>query len=111
MSNFFQAWRRRQAELQAAEWTEEREETRLAVEELPDALRNQVRLAVETLIEGRDEDVKGALEDLDHALERIPSCASASSRFGWSTTPDPFSAGADAYRSESVSFRAVLKKR
>lgn len=72
MSNFFQAWRRRQAELQAAEWTEEREEARLAVEELPDALRNQVRLAVETLIEGRDEDVKGALEDLDHALEPHP---------------------------------------
>ena len=72
MSNFFQAWRRRQAELQAAEWTEEREEARLAVEELPDALRNQVRLAVETLIEGRDEDVEGALEDLDQALEPHP---------------------------------------
>ena len=72
MSNFFQAWRRRQAELQAAEWTEEREEALLAVEELPDALRTQVRLAVETLIEGRDEDVKGALEDLDQALEPHP---------------------------------------
>ena len=72
MTSFFQAWRRRQAELQAAEWTEEREEARLAVDELPEALRNQVRRAVETLIEGRDEDVKGALDDLDHALEPHP---------------------------------------
>jgi hypothetical protein len=72
MSSFFQAWRRRQAELQAAEWTEERDEARLAVEELPDALRDQVRRAVETLIEGRDEEVKGALEDLGHALEPHP---------------------------------------
>jgi hypothetical protein len=72
MTSFFQAWRRRQAELQAAEWTEEREEARLTVDELPEALRNQVRRAVETLIEGRDEDVKGALDDLDHALEPHP---------------------------------------
>jgi molecular chaperone DnaK (HSP70) len=72
MSSFFQAWRRRQAELQAAEWTEEREEARLAVEDLPEALRSQVRRAVETLIEGRDEEVKGALEELDHALEPHP---------------------------------------
>ena len=72
MSSFFQAWRRRQAELQAAEWTEEREEARQAVEELPDVLRDQVRRAVETLIEGRDEDVKGALDDLDHALDPHP---------------------------------------
>jgi molecular chaperone DnaK (HSP70) len=72
MSSFFQAWRRRQAELQAAEWTEEREEARLAVDELPHALREQVRRAVETLIEGGDEEVKDALEDLDHALEPHP---------------------------------------
>lgn len=72
MSSFFQAWRRRQAELQAAEWTEEREEARLAVEDLPDVLREQVRRAVETLIEGRDEDIKGALEDLDEVLEPHP---------------------------------------
>jgi molecular chaperone DnaK (HSP70) len=72
MTSFFQAWRRRQAELQAAEWTEEREEARLAVEELPDALRDQVRRAVETLIEGRDEEVKGALDDLEQALKPNP---------------------------------------
>jgi molecular chaperone DnaK (HSP70) len=72
MSSFFQAWRRRQAELQAAEWTKEREEARQAVEDLPDALRDQVRRAVETLIEGGDEEVKGALDDLDQALEPHP---------------------------------------
>ena len=72
MSSFFQAWRRRQAELQAAEWTEEREEARRAVEDLPDVLREQVRHAVETLIEGRDEEVKGALDELDHALQPHP---------------------------------------
>jgi molecular chaperone DnaK (HSP70) len=72
MSSFFQAWRRRQAELQAAEWTEEREEARRAVDELPDVLQEQVRRAVETLIEGRDEEVRGALDDLEGALEPHP---------------------------------------
>jgi molecular chaperone DnaK (HSP70) len=72
MGTFFQAWRRRQAEQQAAEWTQEQEEARHAVEELPDVLRDQVRRAVETLLEGRDEEVAGALEDLDHLLEPHP---------------------------------------
>jgi len=35
-------------------------------------LRDQVRRAVETLIEGRDEDVKGALHELEDALEPHP---------------------------------------
>jgi molecular chaperone DnaK (HSP70) len=72
MGTFFQAWRRRQAEQQAAEWTQEQEEARHAVEELPDVLREQARRAVETLLEGRDEEVEGALEDLDHLLEPHP---------------------------------------
>jgi molecular chaperone DnaK (HSP70) len=72
MTTFFQAWRRRQAEQQAAEWTEEQAEARLAVEELPDVLRDQVRKAVETLIDGRDAEVEGALEDLDEALQPHP---------------------------------------
>lgn len=72
MTTFFQAWRRRQAERQAAEWTEEQAEARLAVEELPDVLRDQVRKAVETLIDGRDEEVEGALEELDQALQPHP---------------------------------------
>ena len=72
MGTFFQAWRRRQAEQQAAEWTQEQEEARNAVEELPDVLREQARRAVDTLLEGRDEEVAGALEDLDHLLEPHP---------------------------------------
>lgn len=72
MTTFFQAWRRRQAEQQAAEWSEEQAEARLAVQELPDVLRDQVRKAVETLIDGRDEEVEGALKELDQALQPHP---------------------------------------
>jgi molecular chaperone DnaK (HSP70) len=72
MAEFFQAWRRHQAEKQAAEWTEEQEEARRAVQELPDVLRDQVRRAVEQLIEGPDAEVEGALEELDHLLEPHP---------------------------------------
>jgi hypothetical protein len=72
MAEFFQAWRKRQAEKQAAEWIEEQEEARRAVEELPDVLRDQVRLAVEQLIDGPDAEVEGALEELDHLLEPHP---------------------------------------
>jgi len=72
MGTFFQAWRRRQAEQQAAEWTQEQEEARHAVEELPDVLREQARRAVDTLLEGRDEEVAGALEDLDDLLDPHP---------------------------------------
>jgi hypothetical protein len=42
------------------------------VEELPDVLRDQVWRAVETLLEGRDEEVPDALEDLHHLLEPHP---------------------------------------
>jgi hypothetical protein len=72
MTSFFQAWRRRQAEQQAAEWTEEQEEARLAVQELPDVLRDQARKAVEALIEGPDREVKGALDELDQLLQAHP---------------------------------------
>ena len=72
MGTFFQAWRRRQAEQQAAEWKQDQEEARLAVRELPDVLREQARRAVDTLLEGRDEEVEGALDDLDHLLEPHP---------------------------------------
>jgi len=72
MGTFFQAWRRRQAEQQAAEWTQEQEEARQAVDELPEVLRAQARRAVDTLLEGRDEEVAGALEDLEHLLEPHP---------------------------------------
>jgi hypothetical protein len=72
MATFFHAWRRRQAEKQAAEWIEEQEEARRAVQELPDVLRDQVRRTVETLIDGPDAEVKGALQELDQLLEPHP---------------------------------------
>jgi hypothetical protein len=72
VGDFFQAWRRRQAEQQAAEWMEEQDEARRAVQELPDVLRDRVRQSIETLLEGRDEDVGGALGDLDEALRPHP---------------------------------------
>ena len=72
MATFFHAWRQRQAEKQAAEWTDEQEEARVAVEELPEVLRDQVRRTVEKLIEGPDTEVEGALEELDQLLEPHP---------------------------------------
>jgi hypothetical protein len=72
MATFFQAWRKRQAEKQATEWSEEQEEARLAVQELPEVLRDQVRLAVDKLIDGPDTEVEGALEELDQLLEPHP---------------------------------------
>jgi hypothetical protein len=72
MATFFQAWRKRQAEKQATDWIEEQKEARSAVEELPDVLRDQVRIAVEKLIDGPDAAVEGALEELDHLLESAP---------------------------------------
>jgi len=72
MAEFFQAWRKRQAEKQAAEWIEEQAEARRAVLDLPDVLRDRVRRTVETLIDGPDGAVEGALEDLDRLLESHP---------------------------------------
>lgn len=72
MAEFFQAWRKRQAEKQAAEWIEEQEEARRAVLDLPDVLRERVRRTVETLIEGPDAEVEAALEELEQLLEPHP---------------------------------------
>ena len=72
MAEFFQAWRKRQAEKQAAEWIEEQEEARRAVLDLPDVLRDQVRVAVEKLIDGPDAEVERALAELDQLLEPHP---------------------------------------
>ncbi len=72
MATFFQAWRKRQAEKQAAEWIEEQEEARRAVLELPEVLRDRVRQTVEKLIDGPDVEVEGALQELDHLLEPHP---------------------------------------
>jgi hypothetical protein len=72
VATFFEAWRKRQAEKQAADWTEEQEEARLAVQELPDVLRDQVHRTVEKLIDGPDAEVAGALDELDQLLEPHP---------------------------------------
>jgi hypothetical protein len=72
VATFFQAWRKRQAEKQAAEWIEEQEEARRAVQELPDVLRDRVRETVEKLIDGPDAEVEKTLEELDQLLEPHP---------------------------------------
>ena len=72
MATFFQAWRKRQSEQQAEEWSKERTKAREAVEDVPAAIRLDVRRVVETLIEGPDEDVEGALDELWQLLEPYP---------------------------------------
>jgi hypothetical protein len=72
MTTFFHAWRRRQANRQAAEWDEERESARSAVEDVPPWIRSDVRRVVETLIDGPDADVESALGELDRLLAVDP---------------------------------------
>ena len=72
MATFFHAWRRDQANRQAAEWLEERTEARLAVSEAPAEIREQVRRAVDTLLEGADGEVEGALKELWDLLADYP---------------------------------------
>jgi uncharacterized protein with von Willebrand factor type A (vWA) domain len=73
MAEFFQAWRKRQAERQATDWIEEQEEARRAVQELPDVLRDRVQETVEKLLDGPDTEVEGALEELDVLLKPHPA--------------------------------------
>ena len=72
VTTFFQAWRRRQAERQAAEWDEERENARRAVKEVPPWIRSDVSRVIETLIDGADSDLQGALDELWRLLEADP---------------------------------------
>jgi hypothetical protein len=72
VATFFQAWRRRQASSQAAEWDQERTEARAAVDDVPAAIRNDVRRVIETLIDGPDEQVEPALKELWRLLEPYP---------------------------------------
>lgn len=72
MAGFFEAWRRREAMRQAEEWTEEREAARRAVEDAPLRVRDDVARLIATLLEGPDEDVKGALEELQAVLGPYP---------------------------------------
>jgi len=69
MSTFFQAWRRRQADRQVHEWEEEKDEARRAVQEAPPWIRADVRRIVETLIEGPDDAIQGAIDELGRLLE------------------------------------------
>jgi hypothetical protein len=72
MTSFFQAWRRRQAEQQAAEWDKERDDARRAVQELPPWIRSDVSRVIETLIDGADSELQGALDELWRLLETDP---------------------------------------
>jgi hypothetical protein len=72
VATFFQAWRRRQADRQAAEWDEERATARRAVEDVPAAIRQDVARVIETLIDGPDEQVQPALKELWRLLEPYP---------------------------------------
>ncbi len=72
MSTYFHAWRRRQANRQAAEWLEERTTARLAVAEVPEDIRDEVRRCVDTLLEGGDDEVEPALNALWDLLDDRP---------------------------------------
>lgn len=72
MTTFFHAWRRDQANRQAAEWLEERTEARLAVAEAPAEIRDDVRRLVDTLFEGADGEVEPALKELWDLLGAYP---------------------------------------
>jgi len=72
MTTFFQAWRRRQASRQAAEWDEERTAARLAVADVPETIRDDVSRAIEALIDGPDEQVEPSLQELWRLLEPHP---------------------------------------
>jgi hypothetical protein len=72
MATYFHAWRRRQSDRQAAEWLEERTAARLAVSEVPPEIREDVRRAVDTLLEGTDDEVEPALNELWNLLDDQP---------------------------------------
>lgn len=72
MADYFHAWRRQQANRQAAEWLEERTAARRAVAEAPIEIRDEVRLAMDTLLEGSDIEVEPALKDLWNLLDDYP---------------------------------------
>ena len=72
MATYFHAWRRRQANRQAAEWLEERTEARRAVAEVPEAIRGNVRRAIDTLLDGADGEVEPALTELWYLLDDYP---------------------------------------
>ena len=72
MADYFHAWRRQQANRQAAEWLEERTAAGRAVAEVPAEIRDDVRRAVDTLLDGRDNEVESALKSLWNLLDDHP---------------------------------------
>jgi hypothetical protein len=72
VADYFHAWRRQQANRQAAEWLEERTAARLAVADVPAEIKDDVRRAIDTLLEGSDVDVEPALKNLWHLLDDDP---------------------------------------
>jgi hypothetical protein len=72
VTTFFHAWRRNQANRQAAEWLEERTEARIAVADVPAEVRDDVRRTVDTLFEGSDGEVEPALNELWDLLDGYP---------------------------------------
>jgi len=72
VTTFFHAWRRNQANRQAAAWLEERTEARVAVAEAPPEIRDDVRRLVDTLLDGTDGEVEPALNELWDVLADRP---------------------------------------
>jgi hypothetical protein len=72
MTDYFHAWRRRQAARQAAEWEEEQASARQLVEEVPPWLRPDVRRVIEALIDGPDTGLQDALDELERLLRDDP---------------------------------------
>ena len=72
VATFFHAWRRRQANRQAAEWLEERTAARLAVADAPPEIRDNVRRCIDTLLDGADGEVEPALNELWDLLDEHP---------------------------------------
>jgi hypothetical protein len=72
VTTFFHAWRRNQANRQAAEWLEERTEARVAVAQAPKDIRDRVGALIESLLEGADAEVEPALNELWDLLAGQP---------------------------------------
>jgi hypothetical protein len=72
VTTFFHAWRRNQANRQAAAWLEERTAARVAVAEVPPEIRDDVRRLVDTLLDGTDGEVEPALNELWDVLADRP---------------------------------------
>jgi hypothetical protein len=72
VTTFFHAWRRNQANRQAAEWLEERTEARVAVAQAPAEIRERVGELIDALIEGADGGVEPALNELWDLLADRP---------------------------------------